>query len=122
MHGGRGGGPPPPHPHPPTHPPARAQLGPALAANYYVWPAAQLLNFTLVPLDLRILYVNIVSIAWTAYISNMASDDAAPAAPAQAPGGRAAAAAAAAPPRGGAARGAWAGARRGCVATASMDG
>ncbi|KIY93405.1 hypothetical protein MNEG_14556 [Monoraphidium neglectum] len=63
---------------------------PALAANYYVWPAAQLLNFTLVPQDLRILYVNVISIAWTAYISNMASSTASDAP--EASGGAAAAA------------------------------
>jgi hypothetical protein len=62
---------------------------PTLVANWYVWPAAQLINFTVVPLDLRILYVNVVSIAWTAFISNVANSDAAaaPAAPDAPPAG-----------------------------------
>lgn len=64
--------------------PDRPQLKPALIANWYLWPAAQLVNFTVVPLDQRILYVNAVSIAWTAYISNMASSGPGEA-PAQAP-------------------------------------
>lgn len=64
-------------------PEVKAKLMPALIANYYVWPLAQLVNFTMVPLDLRILYVNVISIAWTAYISNMASGagEGAPSAP-----------------------------------------
>lgn len=59
----------------PPRPPHRrpAQLLPSLAANWALWIPAQAANFTLVPLDLRILYVNVISIAWTAYISNMAS-------------------------------------------------
>jgi hypothetical protein len=52
---------------------------PALLANWSCWPLAQLINFTVIPLDLRILYVNLLSIAWTAYISRMASDAATPA-------------------------------------------
>jgi hypothetical protein len=49
---------------------------PALLANWSCWPLAQLINFTVIPLDLRILYVNLLSIAWTAYISSIASGDA----------------------------------------------
>jgi hypothetical protein len=52
---------------------------PTLVASYFLWPAAQIVNFLLVPLDLRVLYTNLVSIAWTAYISNMASGHGAPA-------------------------------------------
>jgi hypothetical protein len=58
---------------PPIPPPSIPQLMPALVANWYVWPLAQLINFTVIPLDLRILYVNVLSIFWTAFISNMAS-------------------------------------------------
>ncbi|GBF87840.1 40S ribosomal protein S17 [Raphidocelis subcapitata] len=66
-------------------PDVQAKLLPALLTSFNVWVPAQLINFTVVPLDLRILYVNVISIAWTAYISNMANgggeDAAAPAAP-----------------------------------------
>jgi len=54
----------------PTHP--SAQLIPSLVVGWYIWPIIQLLNFTLIPLDLRILYCNCINIAWTAYISNFA--------------------------------------------------
>lgn len=35
---------------------------PALRANWYVWPAVQFVNFKYVPLDLRVLVVNIISL------------------------------------------------------------
>jgi hypothetical protein len=44
---------------------------PALLANWKLWPAAQLINFTLIPEDQRILYGNVVGICWTCVISNM---------------------------------------------------
>jgi hypothetical protein len=54
---------------------------PALLANWKLWPAAQLINFTLIPEEQRILYGNIVGICWTCVISNMqqasAAEDAA---------------------------------------------
>ncbi|KAI8467297.1 MAG: hypothetical protein J3K34DRAFT_523829 [Monoraphidium minutum] len=55
----------------------QAKLLPTLIANWCLWPAAQLVNFAFVPLELRILYVNAVSVAWTAYISTVASGAAA---------------------------------------------
>jgi protein Mpv17 len=54
----------------------RTKLKPTLLANYMVWPAAHLINFSLVPLDLRILYVNVIAIFWTVYLSSMASKNA----------------------------------------------
>lgn len=47
------------------------QMVPALLANWKLWPAAQLVNFTLIPEEQRILYGNIVGICWTCVISNM---------------------------------------------------
>lgn len=44
---------------------------PALLANWRLWPAAQLINFTLIPEEQRILYGNIVGICWTCVISKM---------------------------------------------------
>eukprot|EP00200_Dunaliella_tertiolecta_P008705 CAMPEP_0202374400 /NCGR_PEP_ID=MMETSP1127-20130417/5236_1 /ASSEMBLY_ACC=CAM_ASM_000462 /TAXON_ID=3047 /ORGANISM="Dunaliella tertiolecta, Strain CCMP1320" /LENGTH=352 /DNA_ID=CAMNT_0048971543 /DNA_START=240 /DNA_END=1298 /DNA_ORIENTATION=+ len=46
------------------------KIKPTLKANYLLWPAAHLVNFGLVPLDLRILYINIVAIGWTVYLSS----------------------------------------------------
>ncbi|CAN6652110.1 protein Sym1p [Trichomonascus vanleenenianus] len=40
-----------------------------LLVNWTVWPAFQLLNFTYVPLNYRLLAVNLVSIAWNAFLS-----------------------------------------------------
>jgi hypothetical protein len=56
-----------------TMPPlcAAVQMVPALLANWKLWPAAQLINFTLIPEDQRILYGNVVGICWTCVISNM---------------------------------------------------
>jgi hypothetical protein len=47
------------------------QMLPALLANWKLWPAAQLLNFALVPEQHRILYGNVVGICWTCIISNL---------------------------------------------------
>ena len=42
---------------------------PTLRANYMVWPAVQMLNFRVVPIQFQIPVVSTVSIAWTAYLS-----------------------------------------------------
>jgi len=42
---------------------------PALKANYMVWPAVQMLNFRVIPLQFQIPFVSTVGIAWTAYLS-----------------------------------------------------
>lgn len=49
---------------------------PALKANYMLWPAVQMLNFRVVPLQFQIPFVSTVGIAWTAYLSlTNASED-----------------------------------------------
>jgi hypothetical protein len=48
---------------------------PALKANFMVWPAVQLLNFRVVPLQFQIPFVSTVGIAWTAYLSMTNSAD-----------------------------------------------
>jgi len=41
----------------------------ALATNWMIWPFVQLANFKLVPLQYRLLFVNVVSIGWNSYLS-----------------------------------------------------
>lgn len=42
---------------------------PALKANYMVWPAVQILNFRVMPIQFQIPFVSTIGIAWTAYLS-----------------------------------------------------
>ncbi|MCJ1227148.1 hypothetical protein MMC12_003803 [Toensbergia leucococca] len=42
---------------------------PSLKANYMLWPAVQILNFRIIPLQFQIPFVSTVGIAWTAYLS-----------------------------------------------------
>ncbi|KAG0310163.1 hypothetical protein BGZ97_012746 [Linnemannia gamsii] len=42
---------------------------PTLQANYLVWPMVQLVNFSVMPLQLRLPFVSAVGIAWNAYLS-----------------------------------------------------
>ncbi|KAF9544790.1 hypothetical protein EC957_011694 [Mortierella hygrophila] len=44
---------------------------PTLQANYLVWPMVQLVNFSVMPLQLRLPFVSVVGIAWNAYLSLM---------------------------------------------------
>ncbi len=49
--------------------------GPTLVMNYKVWPAAQLINFYLVPLQLRVLFLNGVGFWWNTFLSNMNNNE-----------------------------------------------
>jgi len=62
-----------------------ANLWPSLRANWRLWPAVQLINQSIVPLNMRMLVAALVNIPWTAYLASKA---AAPT-PATALGGRA---------------------------------
>ncbi|KXG45662.1 Mpv17/PMP22 [Penicillium griseofulvum] len=42
---------------------------PTLKANFVLWPAVQILNFRVVPIQFQIPFVSTVGIAWTAYLS-----------------------------------------------------
>lgn len=48
-----------------------------------MWPVAQAVNFALVPLQLRVLFVNVVALGWSMFLSSMANgtDDIDPALP-----------------------------------------
>ena len=49
---------------------------PALRANYLLWPAVQILNFRVIPIQFQIPFVSTIGIAWTAYLSlSNASDE-----------------------------------------------
>ena len=41
-----------------------------MKANYTVWPAVQILNFTLVPFQHRLLTVNIVGLFWRTFLAS----------------------------------------------------
>ena len=44
-------------------------LVPTMIANWKVWPAVMLINFSIMPQHFSVLYVNVVAIFWNAYIS-----------------------------------------------------
>ncbi|KAK4245910.1 hypothetical protein VTI28DRAFT_186 [Corynascus sepedonium] len=41
----------------------------ALLTNWAIWPFVQMVNFKLVPLQHRLLFVNVISIGWNCYLS-----------------------------------------------------
>ncbi|PHH65094.1 hypothetical protein CDD81_3492 [Ophiocordyceps australis] len=47
----------------------REMFLPTLQVNYLVWPAVQLVNFRLMPMQFQLPFVSTVGIAWTAYLS-----------------------------------------------------
>ncbi|KAK2061956.1 Mpv17/PMP22 family protein [Colletotrichum caudatum] len=42
---------------------------PTLKANFIVWPAVQVINFRLMPVQFQLPFVSTIGIAWTAYLS-----------------------------------------------------
>ncbi|KAK3942771.1 hypothetical protein QBC46DRAFT_339273 [Diplogelasinospora grovesii] len=45
----------------------------ALTTNWMVWPFVQMVNFKLIPLQHRLLFVNVISIGWNCYLSYLNS-------------------------------------------------
>ncbi|KAL2135514.1 hypothetical protein VTI74DRAFT_8245 [Chaetomium olivicolor] len=45
----------------------------ALKTNWMIWPFVQMVNFKLVPLQHRLLFVNVISIGWNCYLSYLNS-------------------------------------------------
>ena len=41
----------------------------AVKMNWYMWIPAQMINFALVPLQFRVLFSNVVALAWNTYLS-----------------------------------------------------
>lgn len=46
---------------------------PALQKNWLIWPGVQAVNFTIVPLEMRVLVVNVVALGWNCYLSYLNS-------------------------------------------------
>uniref|UniRef100_A0A914E7W0 Mpv17-like protein n=1 Tax=Acrobeloides nanus TaxID=290746 RepID=A0A914E7W0_9BILA len=44
-------------------------IGTVLIANYKIWPFVQFINMSLMPLHLRLVFVQVVSIFWNMYLS-----------------------------------------------------
>ncbi|KKY25931.1 putative mpv17 pmp22 family protein [Diplodia seriata] len=53
---------------------------PALSKNWMVWPFVQVANFKFVPLEHRVLLVNVISLGWNCYLSFLNSQGGAAAA------------------------------------------
>ena len=54
---------------------AGAALPSTLAVNWRLWPLANAINFALVPAELRLLYINVVSVFWNVYLSGLMHGD-----------------------------------------------
>eukprot|EP01025_Chloroclados_australasicus_P036997 TRINITY_DN3768_c0_g1_i4.p1 TRINITY_DN3768_c0_g1~~TRINITY_DN3768_c0_g1_i4.p1 ORF type:complete len:357 (+),score=0.41 TRINITY_DN3768_c0_g1_i4:46-1116(+) len=52
----------------------RQKLFPTLLMTWKFWPLAHLINFSVIPLEQRILYVNVVSVIYTCLLSRLASE------------------------------------------------
>lgn len=49
----------------------RIKLLPTLIANWKLWPAAQVVTFTVMPIPYRVFWANIVGLVWNVYLSYM---------------------------------------------------
>eukprot|EP01031_Cornospumella_fuschlensis_P036989 gene36989-44875_t len=51
----------------------KRNLWPSLVANWYCWPAINLLNFQYVPVQYRVLFANVAAVFWNMFLSNIAN-------------------------------------------------
>lgn len=51
----------------------KEKMWPTLRVNWVVWPVVQAVNFSLVPLQFRVLFVNIVGLFWSGFLSLQAN-------------------------------------------------
>mmetsp|Transcript_1 Transcript_1/g.5 ORF Transcript_1/g.5 Transcript_1/m.5 type:complete len:128 (+) Transcript_1:525-908(+) len=51
----------------------RQALVPSLKANWKVWVPANIVNYSVVPVDLKVLFINAVSLGFTVYLSLVAN-------------------------------------------------
>jgi hypothetical protein len=49
----------------------KEKLWETMLANWKLWPAAQLITFTLIPMDFRMVWVMFVNMFWQVYLNNM---------------------------------------------------
>ncbi|EEY61376.1 uncharacterized protein PITG_01671 [Phytophthora infestans T30-4] len=49
------------------------RLPQTLKANYMIWPLANIVNYSYVPLQYRILFINCVNLVWTSVLSTISS-------------------------------------------------
>jgi len=48
----------------------KENIGETMKANYVLWPAANVINYKFMPVDLRILYISCVSLIWNVFLSH----------------------------------------------------
>ena len=51
----------------------KEKLWPTTQIAWRLWPAAQAVNFLMIPAHLRIVYINAVAIVWTTILSTLAN-------------------------------------------------
>jgi protein Mpv17 len=56
-----------------TMPELREKLWPTTQVAWRLWPAAQAINFLMVPAHLRIVFINAVAIVWTTILSTISN-------------------------------------------------
>jgi len=47
----------------------KEKFWPTMIVNWKIWPAAQMINFGLIPLPYRVLYANSLGLLWNCYLS-----------------------------------------------------
>ena len=50
------------------------KLPTTLLANYAVWPGIQVITFGYIPLQYRVLFINVMYVGWSMFLSMMAAD------------------------------------------------